>query len=147
MPAPGKVNIKGEALVMRCPKLSEVGYEMSRLDRAIQGTSYGDYALDGEAMTDYAELISKPEAMRTPLADIIANGDTYALYHQPKSRTYRVSCVSCGSPRVLSCDTPRPQRVKAFAGSPEESIIKRAYKDGLLLFDSQETAEVIISNL
>lgn len=146
-PRPGEIVTAGDVAVQRCQSMAAAGFEMSRFDKMVAGTAYGDYSFGGEGMETFSHLVRKQAAHSVALFDILANGDIYGVFAEPKTESYFTRAKSAAAKRTLSADEPPPNGIPLFARSFELKRMQEQYKNYKLFFDNEETAETIISLL
>lgn len=144
-PRPGEIYINGDAAVERCQSMAALGFKKSRFDKMVSGTAYGRYSYEGGGMDDFSGTVRRQAAYSVALYDLIANGNRYGVFVEPKNGDYYVRAKPANTPRVLSADEPPERGIPIFARTFEAKRLREQAQNYKIYYSDEETAETITS--
>jgi hypothetical protein len=126
--------------------------KQQRFSKIIEGTDYAKYSIDNEMLRDSDTFISKMPENSIYFFTIKSNGKFYGVWRDKNishifisekyDPSYRVIYTT-----VLDDHTPNTMLLKGVARSENMKSLERAFKMGLVYFDSINTKNIMMETL
>ena len=119
----------------------------SKFGKLIEGTDYGRYAIDNEMLRDNKHFIQKrpPDAIFWGV--LVVNGNNIGLWQSQNGYLYLSNKYDPNTLHRFACDFNDHTEATVFMNARENYYLRlcvRAYKQGLLMFESQKIKNDVV---
>lgn len=120
----------------------------SRFGKLIEGTVYGDYAINNKSLRENTVFIGKRPSNSKFYVHLIVNGSHYGVWSGIDGYLYISEKYDPSAPQKYACDFDDHTEQTIFLNMRENWYLKyclKAYKQGWLKFENQKIKSDIIS--
>lgn len=119
----------------------------SKFGKLIEGTDYGRYAIDNEMLRDNKHFLKKrpPDAIFWGV--LVVNGNNIGLWQSQNGHLYLSNKYDPNTLHRFACDFNDHTEATVFMNARENYYLRlcvRAYKQGLLMFESQKIKNDVV---
>jgi hypothetical protein len=119
----------------------------SKFGKLIEGTDYGRYAIDNEMLRDNKHFLQKrpPDAIFWGV--LVVNGNNIGLWQSQNGHLYLSNKYDPNTLHRFACDFNDHTEATVFMNARENYYLRlcvRAYKQGLLMFESQKIKNDVV---